>query len=47
MTKAIAPVAAEIMAGRIPLSESRAETPRILDETLIGAKTAQEISWVK
>jgi hypothetical protein len=38
---------AEIMAGRIPLSESRAETPRGLDEAMLGAKTAREISWVK
>ena len=38
---------AEIMAGRIPLSESRAETPQGLAETMIGAKTAREISWMK
>jgi hypothetical protein len=38
---------AEIMAGRVPLSASRAETPRGLDETVIGAKTAREISWLK
>jgi hypothetical protein len=38
---------AEIMAGRIPVSESRAETPRGLDEAMLGAKTAREISWVK
>jgi hypothetical protein len=38
---------AEIMAGRVPVSESRAETPRGLDETMIGAKTAREISWLK
>jgi hypothetical protein len=38
---------AEVMAGRIPLSETRAETPRGLDETMIGVKTAREISWVK
>lgn len=38
---------AEIMAGRVPVSESRAETPRGLDETVIGAKTAHEISWLK
>jgi len=38
---------AEIMAGRIPLSESRAETPRGLDETMLGARTAREINWVK
>jgi hypothetical protein len=38
---------AEIMAGRIPLSETRAETPRGLDETMLGAMTAREISWLK
>jgi hypothetical protein len=36
---------AEIMAGRTPLSESTAETPRSLDAALIGSKTAQEINW--
>ena len=38
---------AEIMAGRIPLSQMRAETPRGLDETQIGAATAREINWLK
>ena len=38
---------AEIMAGRIPLSESRAEIPRDLELALIGARTAREISWLK
>ena len=38
---------AEIMAGRIPLSESRAETPRSLEQALIGARTAREINWLK
>jgi hypothetical protein len=38
---------AEIMAGRVPVSASRAEIPHGLDETLIGARTAREISWLK
>lgn len=38
---------AEIMAGRVPVSETHAETPRGLDEAMIGAKTAREISWLK
>lgn len=38
---------AEIMAGRIPLSPTQAETPGGLDETVIGATTAREISWAK
>ncbi|MBI2312505.1 MAG: hypothetical protein HYU77_08390 [Betaproteobacteria bacterium] len=37
---------AEIMAGRIPVSESKAEAPRGLDYVLIGPRTAQEINWV-
>lgn len=37
---------AEIMGGRIPVSESRAEIPVTLDQTLIGAATAAEIGWV-
>lgn len=36
---------AEIMAGRIPLSETRAEIPDSLQVTLIGAATAGEIGW--
>jgi hypothetical protein len=38
---------AEIMGGRIPLSETRAEIPESLDETLIGAATAAEIGWTQ
>lgn len=38
---------AEIMAGRIPLSAARAETPQDLEQTLIGARTAREINWLK
>lgn len=38
---------AELMGGRIPLSESAAEIPRSLQETLIGPITAREIQWVK
>ncbi|MGH8679529.1 MAG: hypothetical protein ACREUQ_14410 [Burkholderiales bacterium] len=36
---------AEIMAGRIALSESTADTPRTLELALIGPRTAQEIRW--
>jgi hypothetical protein len=36
-----------VVAGRIPLSDVRAETPRDLAEAVIGAKTAREISWLK
>lgn len=36
---------AEIMGGRIPLSDSRAEIPESLEQTLIGATTAAEIGW--
>lgn len=37
---------AEIMAGRIPLSQTSAETPPSLDDALIGTKTAREINWM-
>ena len=36
---------AEIMAGRIPISQSEAEIPRDLSETEIGYVTASEIGW--
>ena len=38
---------AEIMAGRIPISETRAETPAGMTEVVIGAQTAREIGWTK
>ena len=36
---------AELMAGRIPLAEARAEMPRSLRDVVIGPKTAHEIGW--
>ena len=39
--------AAEIMAGRIAISETEAEMPRTLKRAVIGEKTAREIGWVK
>jgi hypothetical protein len=38
---------AEIMAGRIPVGQTRAEIPHGLEDTVIGAKSAREISWLK
>ena len=38
---------AEIMAGRIPISETRAEIAEGMKQVVIGAKTAREISWTK
>jgi hypothetical protein len=38
---------AEIMAGRIPVSQARSEIPRTLEQTLIGEWTAKEINWMK
>ena len=38
-------VKAELMAGRIPLDEQRAEMPRDLGAVVIGAATAREIGW--
>lgn len=37
---------AEIMGGRIPLSETEAVIPRGLHQVIIGDKTAQEIHWL-
>ena len=36
---------AELMAGRIPLDEVRAEMPRSLRDVVVGPKTAEEIGW--
>ena len=36
---------AEIMGGRIPLSERESDTPRSLELALVGDKTAAEIYW--
>jgi len=36
---------AEIMGGRIPIDESRADIPDSLGLTLIGPVTAAEIGW--
>jgi len=38
---------AEIMAGRIPLSENKAVIPRGLHQAIIGEQTAREIYWLK
>lgn len=38
---------AELMGGRIPIDETKAEIPPSLSFTLIGNKTAQEIGWLK
>jgi hypothetical protein len=38
--------AAEIMAGRIPISETEAEQAPSLRQTVIGPSTAREIGWV-
>ena len=38
---------AEIMAGRVAISETQADTPRSLKRVVIGAKTAREINWTK
>jgi hypothetical protein len=37
--------AAEIMGGRIPLSETVAEIPKTLRLTVVGEQTAREIGW--
>lgn len=38
---------AELMGGRIPLSDNSARMPGGLKRTLVGHKTAQEIGWVQ
>jgi hypothetical protein len=38
---------AELMAGRKPLSETKAEIPASLSQTLVGSLTAKEIGWIK
>ncbi|MDP1766525.1 MAG: hypothetical protein Q8K83_06445 [Methylotenera sp.] len=38
---------AELMGGRVPISEIQAEIPKSLKQTLIGKKTAREIGWLK
>lgn len=38
---------AEIMAGRVPLTQTEAEMPGGLNDALIGGKTAREINWLK
>lgn len=38
---------AELMAGRIPVAQGKAEIPVDLSHTLIGLQTAQEIGWIK
>lgn len=36
---------AELMAGRVPISDTQADIPRKLSETLIGPATAREVGW--
>jgi hypothetical protein len=38
---------AEIMAGRVPISNVQALTPRALDDVLVGDATALEIRWLQ
>lgn len=38
---------AEIMAGRVPISETEAKMPDNLFYTIIGPETAREINWIK
>ena len=38
---------AELMGGRVPVSETQASIPKSLKQTLVGEKTAREIGWLK
>lgn len=40
-------IKAELMAGRVALTPTRAVTPDRLNQTVIGEKTAREIGWLK
>jgi hypothetical protein len=37
---------AELMGGRVPIDETKAQIPKSLAQTLIGEKTAREIGWL-
>ena len=38
---------AEIMGGKIPLSETKSETPDTLNKVIVGIQTAKEIKWIQ
>ena len=38
---------AEIMGGKIPLSETESETPDTLNKVIVGIQTAKEIKWIQ
>lgn len=38
---------AELMAGRIPVEEQRAEIPESLSQVVIGMATSREIGWTR
>ena len=38
---------AELMGGRIPVSDSRAEIPDDLSRCRVGTATARELKWLK
>ncbi len=38
---------AELMGGRVPISETEANIPASLQRTMIGLKTAREIGWLR
>ena len=38
---------AELMGGRVSISDNKADIPKSLAQTLIGEKTAREIGWLK
>ena len=39
-------IRAELMAGRIPISENESKMPRNLGKTVVGHSTALEIGWL-
>jgi len=38
---------AEIMGGRVPLSDTEAEMPESLEQVVVGPETAAEIGWIR
>ncbi len=38
---------AELMGGRVPTTETKAQIPKSLKQTMVGDKTAREIGWLK
>ena len=38
---------AELMGSRVPITETKAQIPKSLKQTMVGDQTAREIGWLK